>query len=76
MSVTTPSPIELVRAADLSDRAPYTHVYAAVADDVSRLIFTAGACPLDKAGETVAIGDVEGQAEQVTVEVEAVAALR
>ena len=33
--------------------------------DVGRLVFTAGACPLDAAGNTVAIGDVAGQAEQV-----------
>jgi hypothetical protein len=29
-----------------------------VARDVSRLVFTAGACPLDRDGATVAIGDV------------------
>ena len=31
----------------------------------ARLIFTAGACPLDAAGETVSPGDVAAQAEQV-----------
>lgn len=55
--------IELVRSGELTDRAPYA--YAAVASGVSRLVFTAGACPLDGAGETVAVGDVAGQAEQV-----------
>jgi enamine deaminase RidA (YjgF/YER057c/UK114 family) len=34
------------------------------ARDCSRLVFTAGACPLDESGETVAVGDVAGQAEQ------------
>lgn len=28
-------------------------------------MFTAGACPLDESGETVAVGDFAGQAEQV-----------
>jgi enamine deaminase RidA (YjgF/YER057c/UK114 family) len=57
------TPVQLVRSPDLADRAPYA--YAAVAQDVTRLIFTAGACPLDPAGSTVAAGDVAGQAEQV-----------
>lgn len=55
--------IELIRAPQLTDRAPYA--YASVASDVRRLVFTAGACPLDERGETVAVGDVTGQAEQV-----------
>ncbi len=54
--------VELIRCPELTDRAPYA--YAAVADGVSRLVFTAGACPLDETGATVAIGDVAGQAEQ------------
>ena len=57
--------VELVRAPGLAARAPYA--YAAVAGNCSRLVFTAGACPLDESGETVAIGDVAGQAEQVMV---------
>jgi enamine deaminase RidA (YjgF/YER057c/UK114 family) len=32
---------------------------------VRRLVFTAGACPLDDQGATVAVGDLAGQAEQV-----------
>lgn len=51
--------VELVRVGELSG-APYA--YAAVAGPV---VFTAGACPLDAAGGTVAVGDVAGQAEQV-----------
>jgi enamine deaminase RidA (YjgF/YER057c/UK114 family) len=63
--VTDARAVELVRVAQLSDRAPYA--YAAVATDVRTLVFTAGACPLDDQGETVAAGDVAGQAEQVMV---------
>jgi enamine deaminase RidA (YjgF/YER057c/UK114 family) len=56
-------PVELVRSSGLTSRVPYA--YAAVAHDVSRLVFTAGACPLDQDGVIVAVGDVVGQAEQV-----------
>jgi enamine deaminase RidA (YjgF/YER057c/UK114 family) len=55
--------VELIRSPELTGAVPYA--YAAVARDVSRLVFTAGACPLDDAGEVVAVGDVAGQAEQV-----------
>ena len=53
----------LVRSTDLTDEAPYA--YAAITARGARLVFTAGACPLDAAGETVAPGDVAAQAEQV-----------
>lgn len=55
--------IDLVRTPDLTDQAPYA--YASVARDVSRLVFTAGACPLDSEGKTVSVGEIAGQAEQV-----------
>ena len=55
--------MKLVRPAELTDNAPYA--YAAVSSPGARLVFTAGACPLDAAGETVAPGDVAAQAEQV-----------
>jgi len=55
--------ITLVRPAELTDRAPYA--YAAVTSSGTRLVLTAGACPLDADGETVAPGDVTAQAEQV-----------
>jgi enamine deaminase RidA (YjgF/YER057c/UK114 family) len=55
--------VELVRAPELASRAPYA--YAAVTPPGRRLIFTAGACPLDAAGEIVAPGDVAAQAAQV-----------
>lgn len=55
--------IELIRSPDLATSAPYA--YAAVASDVSRLIFTAGACPLDSDGTVAPVGDIAGQAELV-----------
>jgi enamine deaminase RidA (YjgF/YER057c/UK114 family) len=55
--------VTLVRSSDLTDKAPYA--YAAVTPPGARLVFTAGACPLDAAGETVAPGDIAAQAEQV-----------
>jgi enamine deaminase RidA (YjgF/YER057c/UK114 family) len=54
--------IELVRPPTLAGAAPYA--YAAVTDP-GRMVFTAGACPLDARGATVAVGDVAGQARQV-----------
>jgi enamine deaminase RidA (YjgF/YER057c/UK114 family) len=54
--------ITFVRPQQLTAKAPYA--YAAVTGP-GRLVFTAGACPLDADGNTVAIGDVAGQARQV-----------
>lgn len=59
-------PVELVRSPQLTERVPYAYA-SIVATDVSRLIFTAGACPLDSNGAIVAVGDVAGQAERVVV---------
>ncbi|MBA2559641.1 MAG: RidA family protein [Propionibacteriales bacterium] len=64
--VTRPA-IELIRLPDLTDRAPYA--YAAVASDISRLIFTAGACPLDETGQIAPVGDITGQTELVIANV-------
>ena len=61
--MTTSPVVEPIRSSELTDRAPYA--YAAAVRDASRLIFTAGACPLDSGGAIVAVGDVTGQAEQV-----------
>lgn len=61
--MTDPAPVQLIPSTELADRAPYA--YAAVAHDVTRLVYTVGACPLDASGKTVAVGDVTGQAEQV-----------
>jgi enamine deaminase RidA (YjgF/YER057c/UK114 family) len=55
-----PRAVTLIRSASLSDVAEYA--YAATAPPESRLIFLAGACPLDEDGSTAAPGDVAGQA--------------
>lgn len=55
--------IELIRSPQLAGGVSYA--YAAVPRNVSRLAFTAGACPLDAAGVTVAVGDIRGQTQQV-----------
>ncbi|TYB49249.1 RidA family protein [Actinomadura chibensis] len=52
--------VTLIRSSSLSDVAQYA--YAASAAPGSRLIFLAGACPLDEDGTTVAVGDYAGQA--------------
>lgn len=57
-----PSSVELIRASNLSDVAEYA--YAATAPKDARLIFLAGACPLDEDGKTLAVGDYAGQAAQ------------
>jgi enamine deaminase RidA (YjgF/YER057c/UK114 family) len=58
-----PDRVTLVRAGTLTDAAPYA--YAALPPSGARLLFTAGACPLDDAGATVAPGDIAAQAERV-----------
>ena len=52
-----------MRPHELTATAPYA--YAALPPAGARLVFTAGACPLDASGATVAPGDVAAQAEQV-----------
>ncbi len=52
------SAVRLVRASGLAS-VPYS--YAAVAPAGARLVFLAGACPLDADGHTVAPGDVAAQ---------------
>ncbi|WP_455905136.1 RidA family protein [Microbacterium sp.] len=53
------SAVQLIRSADLA-AAPYA--YAATAPTGSRLIFLAGACPLEDDGSTTAPGDYAAQA--------------
>lgn len=53
------SAVQLIRSADLA-AAPYA--YAATAPAGSRLIFFAGACPLEDDGSTTAPGDYSAQA--------------
>lgn len=52
--------VSLIRAPELSDAAEYA--YAATAPAGARLIFLAGACPLNTDGTTAAVGDYAGQA--------------
>lgn len=52
--------VTLIRSSTLSDVAEYA--YAATAPSDARLIFLAGACPLDGDGATAAVGDYAGQA--------------
>ncbi|MFV9633181.1 RidA family protein [Mycobacterium neumannii] len=52
--------VRLIRSSTLSDVAEYA--YAATAPSDARLIFLAGACPLNDDGSTAAVGDYAGQA--------------
>ncbi len=55
-----PHAVTLIRSTSLSGVAEYA--YAATAPAGSRLIFLAGACPLNDDGSTAAVGDYAGQA--------------
>ncbi len=55
-----PSAVTLIRSSRLSDVAEYAS--AATAPVTARLIFLAGACPLNEDGSTAAVGDYAGQA--------------
>ena len=55
--------VELIRAAGLTDAVPYA--YASVVPVGTRVVHTAGACPIDEHDRVVALGDVPGQAHQV-----------
>jgi enamine deaminase RidA (YjgF/YER057c/UK114 family) len=55
-----PHAVTLIRSASLSGVAQYA--YASTAPAQSRLIFLAGACPLNEDGSTAAVGDYAGQA--------------
>ena len=55
-----PHAVTLIRSSTLSRVAEYA--YAATAAAGSRLIFLAGACPLNEDGTTAAAGDYAGQA--------------
>jgi enamine deaminase RidA (YjgF/YER057c/UK114 family) len=52
--------VSLIRSADLSDVAQYA--YAATAPADARLVFFAGACPLNLDGSTAGVGDYAAQA--------------
>jgi enamine deaminase RidA (YjgF/YER057c/UK114 family) len=55
-------PVELIRSVSLTDTAPYACAARVSGRD---LVFTAGACPLDAAGDISAVGDLAGQAALV-----------
>jgi enamine deaminase RidA (YjgF/YER057c/UK114 family) len=55
-----PHAVTLIRSSYLSSAAEYA--YAATAPAEARLIFLAGACPLNEDGTTAAAGDYAGQA--------------
>jgi len=57
------SAVRLIRSRQLAQTVDYA--YAAAAEASARLVWVAGACPLDANGETVAAGDYAGQAHQV-----------
>jgi enamine deaminase RidA (YjgF/YER057c/UK114 family) len=56
------TPVKLVRSTALTEVVPYA--YAAVTAP-GQLVFTAGACPLDRDGAVVSPGDIAAQAERV-----------
>ena len=57
-----PSAVTLVRLEQLSSVAEYA--YAATAHSNARLIFLAGACPLNEDGSTAGLGDYGAQAQK------------
>jgi len=61
--------VVLLRAAELAPGSPYAH--AAVMPPGSHFVVTAGACPLNAAGEIVGRGDVATQATHVMDNLEA-----
>ena len=52
--------VTLIRSDSLSQSAPYAYASTAPAD--ARLVFLAGACPLDADGDVTARGDIAAQA--------------
>lgn len=57
-----PKTVTLIRSAELSSVAQYA--YAATAPADARLIFLAGACPLNDDGSTAGVGDYAAQAHK------------
>jgi enamine deaminase RidA (YjgF/YER057c/UK114 family) len=57
------SAVTLIRNDNLTEHVEYA--YGATAGPGARVVWTAGACPLDGGGATVAPGDVTAQAHQV-----------
>ena len=61
--------VRLVGSDQLAPDVPYA--YAATTAAAARLVLTAGACPIDVTGTTVAPGDVAGQTERVMLNLRA-----
>ena len=59
--------VDLIRSTAVTETIPYA--YAAVTPP-RRLVFIAGACPLDHDGAIVSPGDVAAQAQQVMADLE------
>ncbi|MDH6237141.1 RidA family protein [Cryobacterium sp. CG_9.6] len=57
-----PLAVTLIRSHELSDVVQYA--YAATAPAEARLIFLAGACPLNRDGSTAGVGDYPAQARK------------
>jgi enamine deaminase RidA (YjgF/YER057c/UK114 family) len=53
--------VRLIRSSLMYQGVPYAYAATALATSV---VFTAGACPLDEAGQVVAPGDIAAQARQ------------
>ncbi|MHA7984782.1 RidA family protein [Rathayibacter sp. CAU 1779] len=51
--------VQLIRSSELFDGVPYA--YAATAPAGARIVYLAGACPLNADGSTAAVGDIPGQ---------------
>jgi enamine deaminase RidA (YjgF/YER057c/UK114 family) len=61
--------VSLIRVRGLAQEVPYA--YAAVPAHDRRLLFTAGACPLDAEGAIVSAGDLAAQTRQAMRNLEA-----
>ena len=61
--------IHRINPTSLYSGAPYDYATSAPS---GRVVFTAGACPLDQTGDVVARGDLEGQASQALDNLEVV----
>jgi hypothetical protein len=60
-----PHAVTLIRSATLSGVAEYA--YAATAPAGSRLIFLAGACPLNEDGSTATVGDYRKPGREISL---------
>lgn len=63
--------VRLLRSSRLSAQVPYAYAATTTTDAATRLVFTAGACPLDEEGRIVAVGDLVGQTEQILINLRA-----